>query len=465
VDVERPSETQPALFWAVFVLALGLRLVLLGQHAFHMDEALYASHAERIAHGDLLLTGGLNNDKPPLQAYLGALGIACFGKSESAVRGMDAAMSAAECGLLAWALAPFAGAMAALGAGLLLAASPLHRGYGASGIMDGPLAFFLTWSFVLAVRGRLFSAGLAWGLAFASKQTALLLPWPLLALPFSGLGLRQALLDWLRGALWVALPLLLWSAVFAHPRLGTFLGMAAHQPEVGLHWQGWLDRFGGWLALAQDALPWPKLTAPLILAGPLLSLGLLWRARSAASRAWALLPWVPGLSLGIFAALNMRSFDRYALPYLAPLCAGPALLAAAFPLGSRARRWMAVFSLALGLAAFAVARQQPLSPEQQGAAGDRFDGYRAALLDAKALEPEGASLFCGEGGLRWMGAWYLGRNWKLWESPAEILGDSGLYALARQGTALPQGWNWRPLKVYDSQGRPPYMVLYRTDRG
>ena len=63
------------IFFILFFIALGLRVVLLGHHAFHMYEALYASFSRRILHGDLLLTSGLRNDKPPLQMYLGALGL------------------------------------------------------------------------------------------------------------------------------------------------------------------------------------------------------------------------------------------------------------------------------------------------------------------------------------------------------------------------------------------------------
>ncbi len=215
------------VFWAAFIVAFGLRLVLLGQHAFHMDEACIAGWSRRILHGDLLLTGGMRNDKPPLQMYLGALGLALFGESESAIRIVNAAVSALECGVLAWALVPVTGAGAALGAGWLLAVSPLHRGYGASGIMDGPLSFFMLLSFVLAARGRGAWSGLAWGLAFCSKQTALfLLPWPWVALLAASPSWRSALREWSLGAAVACVPLLLWELIFAHPRLGAFVGMA-----------------------------------------------------------------------------------------------------------------------------------------------------------------------------------------------------------------------------------------------
>jgi hypothetical protein len=273
--------------------------------------------------------------------------------------------------------------------------------------------------------------------------------------------------DWLRGAAWILVPLFLWMLLLSNPRLGALRGMSQNQPEVGLRLEGFFARYRAWLDLAKDALPWTPAAASAVLLGPLLGLWLWWRARDAQARALALLPWVPALALGVFALLNMRSFDRYALVYLAPLCAAPALLASGFVVGSRGRRLAAALSLALGLAAFWTARNQPLSPEQQGAAGDHFDGYRSALLDVQALEPGGAALFSEAGGLRWLGAWYLGPGWKLRESASEMVEDEAPYAIGRQDAALPSvlptGWQWRPLKVYDSQGRPPYFVLYRAD--
>src|SRR5258708_26303961 len=107
-----------------------------------MDEALYAGFSSRILHGDLLLTGGLNNDKPPLQPYLGAVGMALFGDNESAARIMDCLLSAAECAVLCWFLWPLAGALLALAAGLLVSGAPLAMGYRASALMDTPMSLF-----------------------------------------------------------------------------------------------------------------------------------------------------------------------------------------------------------------------------------------------------------------------------------------------------------------------------------
>jgi 4-amino-4-deoxy-L-arabinose transferase-like glycosyltransferase len=453
-----------ALFWFVFVLALGLRVVLLGQHAFQMDEACIAGWSRRILHGDLLLTGGLRNDKPPLQMYLGALGLGLFGESESAVRLMDAVLSAAECGLLAWALAPVAGTTAALGAGLLLASSPLHRGYGASGIMDGPLAFFTLLSFVLALRGQLWWAGLTWGLGFCSKQTALFfLPLPVLAVIVSdGLSVRNAK-TFAHGATWACLPLILWSLLFSNPRLGAFVGMAANQPDVGFRLAGLADRLRRWMQSSGGLLPFAAPMPWLVWGAAALAPLLWWTAPNRALRAWALALAFPLFGMAVFAAMNMRFFDRYHLPLLWALCALPALLAAQWPPASTPRRAFAGVSLALGLAALLFARVTPLPLDQQGAAGNIYDGYRALLQDAKQLEPQGAILASSQGGLRHMGSWYLSPAWSLVESPEAPPADGRpFYAAERLGTAPPTGWVWKAVKRYDGQGPAPFWVLYKA---
>lgn len=447
-------------FWAVFALALGLRVVLLGQHAFHMDEALYATFSRRILHGDLLLTGGLNNDKPPFQFYLGALGLGLFGESESSIRWMNALCSALECGLLAWALVPVAGVAAALGAGFLLAASPLHRSYGATAIMDGPFSLFFFASFMLAARGRAWASGLAWGLALTCKQTALFfLPLPILAVLLRSDLRGRDLRAWAQGALWPVLGLGLWSLLFAHPRLGAFVGMSAHQPEVGLKLAGLGDRFVEWARLSGGLFLWPTaMTVALVLA-PLVASALLLKG-GAGARPWSLGAMFSLFGILVFAAMNMRSFDRYPVAYAWAVCALPALAASVFVADSFGRQVFGVAALVLGLGALFGARSQALPLDQQGVAGDRYDGYRALLLDLKQREPLGGALVSGQGGLRWMGGWYLGSGWALSESPELPAAEAAkVYAAERQGASLPAG-RWRKVAAYPGFGPPPQWELF-----
>lgn len=448
-----------------FLAALGLRAVLLGEHALHMDEALYGGFSRRILRGDLLLMGGLNNDKPPLQAWLGALGLALFGGGESALRSLDLLLSAAECALLAWALAPLSGALAALGAGLLLAAAPLHRAYGAAAFMDAPLSLLLLGSFAAAARGRSRAAGLLWGLACWAKQTAFFfLPLPLAAALAAASG-RAALRPFARGAAWPLLALLAWALLCNHPRLGMLLGMSQHQPEVGLKLAGLGPRLGGWAGELRLALGLPPTLAWLPWGLPLLGLGL-WRRGGLGLAPWAWACAWPAFGLLLFAAMNMRHFDRYCLPLLWPLAAAPALLAGLAE--GRLHRAGSLLALALGLAALAQARAQ--APRHPGA---DFDGYRAALQALGALEPGGGIAAAPGGGLRWMGGWYLGRGWDLIDGaePAELAAAAArrpgrsLYLLLREGEAAPAGWSWRRLQgLADPAGGPAWHLL-RAEAG
>lgn len=459
---EQGSQEARTAFIAVFVIALGLRLVLLGQHAFHMDEALYATFSRRILHGDLLLTGGLNNDKPPFQFYLGALGLGLFGEGESSIRLMDAVLSAMECGLLAWALAPVSGLLAALGAGFLLAASPLHRSYGATAVMDGPFSLFMLFSFVMAARQRALASGLAWGMAFSAKQTALFfLPLPWLALALSAGWDREAFRLWIKSASLPFMAVLLWSAVFAHPRLGAFLGMSAHQPEVGLRLSGLGQRLLAWASLSAGDWALGRGYYPVLLVSPLIALAL-WR-RGGQRAAWTAAALFAPFGMLVYAAMNMRAYDRYPVPYAWALCALPALLAALPSPKGALRPAFAVLALGFGLSALFAARSRALPLDQQGAAGDRFDGYRALLVDLKRREPQGAALVSSQGGLRWMGGWYLGPGWALSESPE--LPDAAapkVYAAEREGSALPPG-NWSKVASYEGFGPPPVWQLYRAE--
>jgi 4-amino-4-deoxy-L-arabinose transferase-like glycosyltransferase len=421
---------------AVFLYAFGLRAALLGRHPFHMDEALYAGFSSRIVHGDLLLTGGLNNDKPPLQPYLGALGMALFGESESAPRLMNCLLSAFECAALLWFLWPMTGALLAALAALLVAGAPIAAGYGASALMDGPMSLFLLLAFCLSASSRPWAAGLCWGLAAASKQTAwFLLPFFLAAVWVGDYAPRASLKRFAQGSAWILLPLLLWSAAFQHPRLGMVLLMKANQPEVGPGWVGLGGRWVHWMSLGEGLFQGPWIFSFLLVCGLAGSAWLFWRWRKRPElRAWALAGVFAPLCLLLFAFLKMRDFDRYLLP-LAPFSA----LGLALPLGelTRGRAGLRLLFLpALGLLLFAN-RGLRIPPTQQGVGFAANDGMDAAFAEMKRLSPEGGTLYSPEGGAHWMGNFYLGKNWSLFETqdPPVLKGDT--YLLLAAASAPP----------------------------
>jgi 4-amino-4-deoxy-L-arabinose transferase-like glycosyltransferase len=447
----------------VFVYALGLRVQFLGRHPFHMDEALYAGFSSRIVHGDLLLTGGLNNDKPPLQPYLGAFGMALFGRSESAVRFMNCMVSALECGALCWFAWPMAGPILALTASALLAGAPLAVGYGSSGLMDGPMSLFLLLAFFLAVSQKPWAAGLCWALAAASKQTAwFFLPFFAFAVTWGSYAPHASFKNFARAAAWVLLPLFVWSALFQHPRLGMIFLMKANQPEVGPGWSGMGERISQWFGMGAGLYQEPQLFPLLLLSGLAGSLLLLWRWKDLpGQRAWALAGLFTPLCLILLAALKMRLFERYLLP-----AASFGALAAILPLAdfSRGRPGLRLLALPL-LGALLLANRQIQIPATQQGLGYAFnDGFDSACAELKRERPEGGVLYSAESGAHWMGNYYLGPNWTLHEDQntenllKAMAADAAArpFLLARQGRvpAPPKGWRY-----VSSNGFADWLIL------
>lgn len=457
---ERQAQSRRALWLglAVFAYALGLRAGLLGLHAFHMDEALYAGFSRRILHGDLLLTGGLNNDKPPLQFYGGALSMALFGEREASARLLNAVASALECGLLSWALWPLAGFAGAALAGVLLAASPLGAGYGSSFLMDGPLSLLMLGSFVAASRKRAGLAGLLWALACAAKQTAyFLLPLPVLALVLAGA--FQDRRSFGKGALAGLIPLWVWSALFQHPRLGMILLMRANQPEVGLGAHG--PGAAAWLDLLRRGSTQPGAINAVAALGVLALPALAWRSRrKAALRPWLLAPlMVPGLLL-LFCGLGMRGFDRYWLPALPFVAALPALGLAALPLGAL-RRVAAVLALLLLCASVRQARHLDITG-LQGSGWPGNDGFPQTCAGMEAASPQGGILAGDVGGLHWLGNWYLTRDWDCFESPTpESMKALEVASGGRPLYWLSHGEGMRPEREWSAVAAAPGWSLQR----
>jgi 4-amino-4-deoxy-L-arabinose transferase-like glycosyltransferase len=434
----------------LFAYAFGLRAQFLGAHAFHNDEALYAGFSRRILGGDLLLTGGLNNDKPPLQAYLGAGSGLLFGTREGGLRLLNAALSAAECGLLGAALLPLAGLGAALLAGVLLASSPLGVGYGGALLMDGPMSLALLAACLAAGAGRAWLAGLLWALACGFKQTAgFLLPWPLLALAL-GPSREGRWRSFAAGALAGLLPVLVWSALFQHPRLGMILLMRANQPEVGFGAHGLAAE--GWLDLARRGFAQPGLVNAVAALGLLALPWLAWRSRGEARlRPWLLAALAAPSLLGLFLLLGLRGFERYWLPALPFVAALPALGVAALPAGML-RRGAGALCLLGALAVAAQARQLDIHGTQ-GLGWERNDGFRELCQGLSAPIGGAPAVLAGTvGGLHWLGNWYLPHGWELHEAPDEAQVE------ALQAAASPT----RPLYWAAPQGEGRIGTVWRT---
>jgi 4-amino-4-deoxy-L-arabinose transferase-like glycosyltransferase len=160
---------------SLFVLLAGfaLRAAPLTQNRFHPDEALYATFARLIASGRDPMLSTVVVDKPPLPFYLTAASMALFGSPEFAARLPFFFASVISIALLYQLGRALYNRRAATLAALTLALSPIAILFAITLFTDTLLVAFLLSSLLMAVRQKWSWAGLAFGLAFACKQTAL----------------------------------------------------------------------------------------------------------------------------------------------------------------------------------------------------------------------------------------------------------------------------------------------------
>ena len=191
---------------AVVLLAgLALRLGLLSRPGLHPDEALYASWALRIAEGRDPALLGVLVDKPPLFLYLlaGLFRLAGHAGANTAdLAGLVAAGRLAAVGaslvslVLLWAVArQVYGRRAALLAVALFAVSPLAARLSPTLLTDPWLVLWMLLGLWAGLKGRSWLTGLACGLAYATKQQAVLLIPLILAVYFFSPRLRPSQLD------------------------------------------------------------------------------------------------------------------------------------------------------------------------------------------------------------------------------------------------------------------------------
>ena len=165
----------PAALALVIVGAAALRgWLLAANYPLHHDEALYGAWAQLIVSGrdPLLLTAWV--DKPPLVIYALAAALRLFGVSELALRlpGMIVSLATIVC---VYGLARrLYDARTALLASLLLALAPFAILFAPTTFTDPWLTLWLVAAVWAAMARRSFWAGVALGLAVASKQQGVL---------------------------------------------------------------------------------------------------------------------------------------------------------------------------------------------------------------------------------------------------------------------------------------------------
>lgn len=161
------------IFLFVLLAGFALRAAPLTYNRFHPDEALYATFARLIVSGHDPMLSTVIVDKPPLPFYLTAASMALFGSPEFAARLPFFFASMISIALLYRLGRALYNRRAGTLAALSLALSPVAILFAITLFTDTLLVAFLLWSLLMAVRQKWSWAGLAFGLAFACKQTAL----------------------------------------------------------------------------------------------------------------------------------------------------------------------------------------------------------------------------------------------------------------------------------------------------
>jgi 4-amino-4-deoxy-L-arabinose transferase-like glycosyltransferase len=275
----RPNRLHVAASLAL--VAFYFRAAPLLQNRFHPDEALYATFARLIASGRDPLLSTIVVDKPPLPFYLMAVSLSVFGGTELAARLPTLFASLLTIPILYQLGRSLYNTSTGLFAALLLAASPMAILFAVTLFTDTLLAAFLLLCLLFITRRRWFYAGLAFGLAFACKQTALFFV-PLIlilaiiqfaltpSLPRSRTSILRAILDFALPCLLCTIAIFVWDSVRHAPISFWTQGYSDNNPgrlvrsnEIWPRWWAWLD-------LLQYLIGSPILSILFILVLPIL---------------------------------------------------------------------------------------------------------------------------------------------------------------------------------------------------
>jgi 4-amino-4-deoxy-L-arabinose transferase-like glycosyltransferase len=442
----------------LILLGIALRFFPLVRDPLHQDEALYGFWGRLIGAGRDPWLASVPVDKPPLVPYLIAGSQATFGVSEFAIR-MPALAASLLSIPLTYALARrlYRDRRVGLLAASVMALTPYPVLFGATAFTDSVLVVWWLAACYAAFSGRWGWAGLLLGLAFASKQQAIVLA-PLVV----GLGLvgwqsrttrgdgRIASLRFVLGLALVVGGVLVWDRVRVASGAGAgFWGQGVESyggvrliwpVELGARWRGW-SQLSGYL------LGWPW--ALMLFLGGLAFL--LWRGVTRWRRTHAAMVDLVLIGFALFYfflhwLVAFPLWDRYLLP-LVPVVGlllgrGVTLLQGKMRIRSdgwggafRVSRW-AFYALLASLLLISGVRA---ADGQVPVGGDHgaYDGLTDAIDFLRAL-PIGTVLY---------------DRWLSWHYDFYLF-DAYLY---RAGFAAPEWLASDAAAFYD--GRPRYVVV------
>jgi len=176
VDAAQVPRGRLAPLVGLVLVGLALRVVPLLNDPLHQDEALYGYWGRLVSSGQDPWLATVAVDKPPLALYLIAGSQAVFGASRFAIR-LPALAASLLAIPLTYALGRRLYGRRSVGwvAAAVMALTPFPVLFGATAFTDALLVLFWLAACVTAVGGRWGSAGALLGLAFATKQQALVL--------------------------------------------------------------------------------------------------------------------------------------------------------------------------------------------------------------------------------------------------------------------------------------------------
>lgn len=383
-----------AATWALFLLPLA-------DHGLREDEALYASWAITMRHGNPWLSG-LPIDKPPLYLWLLAGWQSWAGETAPAMRLLNTSVTLVSVALVYALGCRLAGRRTGLLAAIVFAASPFTILFAPTLYTDPLLVLWFLAASLAATYGRWSGLGLCLGLALITKQHALLLaPLPLaLAVPqLTALARRDRVLAGLRVALGLALPLgVVWAWDAARLSQSPTGGPVNVWQQSAINYGGltlvapehWTARASAWLEQAQYMTGYLPATFVALVAAVVLAARLPRGPSRRASRPEAM----PGRGLrplivfalaylALHTVVGFQVWDRYLLP-LVPLMA----LVAGWGWAQLTRR--------LGIAALLLLVCCLLPPTLQAAAGaypiggdhGAYDGIDATAVTIREVLPD-----------------------------------------------------------------------------
>jgi 4-amino-4-deoxy-L-arabinose transferase-like glycosyltransferase len=310
------------------LIAAALRLAHLLENRFHPDEAHYAAFARLIASGPGhgILLSHIVVDKPPLAFYVNAISVAVLGGHEFALRLPSLFFSVISVALVYRLARRLYGPTAGVVAAWAMTLSPFAIQFAITIFVDPLLTTLLLAGMVLMLARRTGWAAVALGLAFATKQTALLFIPLALLLGLMGLPrpvrFRQAAVFLLRAALptlaalaLIVMAVLAWDHQRGAP-IGTWSqGYSDNAPTRLVTPDELKLRSEALLALLHQ-FTGSTVVDLLFLAGLVFLVGVDLRQRAPRATADGLLLGFSLVYLGAYWLLSFNLFDRYLLPLL-----------------------------------------------------------------------------------------------------------------------------------------------------